>query len=371
MIAKKPSWRPSLAAVLTGLAAWAAQGCGKAAEPPPVVSAEAPTGVASAAVRWVPARPANDMSLFDVPAVVRSSPQSMAVITPPVRARLLDMPVQAGDHVTAGQVIALVQLPELVQAAATLRSCAERMAAYKRWLAELRTQRSLGMAKSSDVFDVESRLADLVAVQAAAEAQFKAAGLSLADAHRLGRDGSWPLRSPSDGVVHSVEGAIGGVVEPGTALARIVTTQAGRVEVRLVQALPDHGQLQFVAADGTAVDLQAAPTATAVDPADGALLAWYEPKQPQPLPSGLRGRLRVAGLPGHVVQIPTRALLRRDAKAWVITQNGQKQSELAVTVLAIAGPLALVEGLPPGTRVAAEADHATLPAEDTATRKGE
>ncbi|MBI5609840.1 MAG: efflux RND transporter periplasmic adaptor subunit [Deltaproteobacteria bacterium] len=371
MIDKKRPWRLFRAAVLTVLAAWAGPGCGKAADPAPAGPTAAPMGVASAAVRWVPARPASDLSLFDVPAIVRSSPQAAAVITPPVRARLLDMPVQAGDHVTAGQVIALVQLPELVQAAATLRSCAERQSAYKRWLAELRTQRSLGMARSSDVFDVESKLADLVAVQVAAEAQFRAAGLSLADAHRLGRDGSWPLRSPSDGVVHSVDGAIGAVIEPGTALARIVTPQAGRVEVRLVQALPDHGQLQFVAADGTAVDLQATPTATAVDPSDGALLAWYEAKQPQPLPTGLRGRLRVAGLPGHVVQIPTRALLRRDAKAWVIAQNGEKQRELAVTVLAIVGPLALVEGLPPGTRVAAEADHATLPADSSGTDKGE
>lgn len=361
-------------ACLVGLAG----GCGKSSSDAPAAAdaagpagTAAATGLASSSVRWVAAKPASDLSLFDVPAVVRASPQAAAVVTPPVRARLLEMHVKPGDQVELGQIVASVQLPELVQAAATWHSSLDRQAAYKRWLGELRTQRSLGMARSSDVFDVESKLADLLAVQAGAEAQFQAAGLKVADAHRLGRDGAWPLRAPLAGVVHSVEGALGAAIEPGQALAHIVGREPGRIEVRLAQALPDHGQLQFVAADGVAIDLQATPTATAVDPIDGALLAWYEPKQPQPLAAGLRGRLRVAGLPGHVVEIPTRALLRRHGKAFVMAQKDEKAVEWAVTVLAMLGPVALVEGLPPGTQLAAEADHAQPAHEITPTGQGD
>lgn len=341
--------------------------CACTAKPAAQSEAAAPliSDRASAAVRWVPARTAQDLSLFDVPAVVRSPADAAAVVAAPVRARLVQVLVQAGDQVQAGDAIASVRLPELVQAAAMLGTASERVQAHRRWLGELKTQRGLGMVRGAEVFDIEARLADLLATRAQAEAQLRAAGLAPEDAAVLLRDGLWTLRAPMAATVRSTEGIPGSVLEAGAVVAQLVAPRPSRIEVRLLGPLPQDADVQFVMNSGQVVALSSPPTATAVDPADGALLAWYVPKAAAVLPAGARGRLQVAALPGQVVQVPARALLHKSGRAFVIVLREQREQEVAVQVLALNGPIALIRGVVAGTPVAAEADRVALPTEQT------
>jgi hypothetical protein len=138
----------------------------------------------------------------------------------------------------------------------------------------------------------------------------------------------------------------------------LTALRPARIEARLTRPLPAGAALQFVATTGEVVDLAEPATLTVVDPADGAMLVWYQPQTPRLLAAGLRGHLRVAALSGTAVEVPARALLRRDGQATVLVQGstGKAPQQHAVEVLAVSGPIALVRGLASGALVAAEAD---------------
>ncbi len=354
-----------------GLAGWliaAATGCGKPAAPVDegaAAAAVAPATQASAATRWHAATEAGDVALLDVPAVVRLPATSAALVAIPARAQVMGLLVRVGDEVRAGQVLAEVRLPELVVAAAQLRSAEERIGAHKRWAAELRELRRDGLAKSAEVFEAEARLADLQAERMLAEAAIRAAGLQGGDASALASGQPWPVKAQRQGQVVGIEVVLGQLVENGAPLLRLQSAGEVRIEVRALQALPAQAQLEFVAQDGRVLELAADPTAVSTDPADGAWLGWYGLRQPQLLAQGLRGRVRLKRLAGGAVQVPARALIHAEGagttQASVIVRTPAGVRLQKVEVVALAGPMAIVRGIEVGSVVAAEADRVALP----------
>lgn len=328
-------------------------------------TAAAPATQASASTRWHTASAAGDVAILDVPAVVRLPASAAAVVAIPARAQVIRLAVRTGDVVTAGQELAQVRLPELVIAAAQLRSMDDRIAAHKRWSAELRELRRDGLAKSAEVFEAEARLADLQAERMLAEAAIRAAGLQAADAHALASGQPWPVKAQGAAQVIGIEVQLGQVVEAGSPLLRLQAAGEPRIEVRALQPLPPRAQLEFVAQDGRVLQLARDPTAVSTDPADGAWLGWYGLAQPQMLPQGLRGRVRLRMLDGGAVQVPARALIHAEgagtAQAFVIVRAGDRVHKQPVEVVALAGPMAIVRGIAAGTLVAAEADRVQLP----------
>lgn len=327
--------------------------CGRQADQAPAVAAP-PS--ASAAARWVAAEPAGDMDLLEVPAVVRAAADAAAVVAAPARARVLRVWVRNGDRVQAGDAIADVVPPELVQAAAVSRSASERLATHRRWLGQLHGHRAEGLVRGAEVFAIEAEVAELQAQATLARAQLRAAGVTDAEVAQL-RDGEpLTLRAPHAAVVRAVVAVPGSVVEAGAVLAHLVADRPARIEVRGLQPLPIDLTLTFVAAPDVQVGLHATPTATAVDSDGGGLLHWYEPNVPVALPAGLAGRVRARAPAGATVQLPARAIARQDgvAHVWVETPKGPVRR--SVDMLGVAGPLAVVRGLAAGTLVAAEAD---------------
>lgn len=311
---------------------------------------------ASAAARWVAAAPAGELDLFEVPAVVRTAADAEAVVAAPTRARVVQVWVRSGDRVLAGDPIADLVPADLVQAAAVLRSAGERLATHRRWLGQLHGHRAEGLVRGADVFAIEAEVAELQAQVAQARAQLRAAGVSEAEVARL-RDGEpLTLRAPHAAVVRAVAAVPGSVVEAGAVLAQLASDRPARIEVRGLQPLPTELTLTFAAATGQVVALQAAPTASALDGDGGAVLQWYEPAVPVALPAGLAGRVRARAPAGHAVQVPARAVVRRAAGAVVWAETPGGPVERPVVVLGVAGPLAVVRGLPAGTRVAAQGD---------------
>lgn len=353
--------RCSTLAVAAAVAIGSSGGCGRTPPPPPVESAG--PSAASAASRWVAARAARDLTLFEVPAVVRSASDASVVLAVPVRARVVRIAVRPGDMVSEGAVIAEVQLPELVQAAAAAQAAHDRLGAHKRWLGELRSLRGEGLVRAAEVFEAEAKVAELQAQIVESDAQLRAAGLTPTDGAALLRGATWPLRAPQGAVVRAVEADPGAVLDAGAVLVRLSALREARIEARLTRPLPRDAALQFVASSGEVIDLAGEATMTAIDPVDGAVMAWYRPLGAQLLAAGLRGRVRVAALQGSAVEVPARALIGRDGGAAVLLQgaSGQAPQRQAVEVLAVSGPLALVRGIAAGTLIAAEADLAYAP----------
>lgn len=336
-------------------------GCQKDAESAPPAATQPALAASSVETRWVAAVAAGDTTLLEAPAWTVAGPGTTAQLTVTVRARVEAVLVRAGDSVADGQALLRLRSPELVSAIVARKSAQKRIDAYERHVRELSNLRRDGLARTADVFAAEAQLADLLAERARADAVLHGAGLSEADATAVEKTGIWTLRAPMAGVVRGISAVLGGLAEPGaTALVELVAPQPARVEAHLHQALPSQVRVHFEPTAGLAVALGDAVTATAVDATDGSWVHWFEPLTPTDLPAGLRGRLRVSSSAQGAMQVPARALLQRPEGPAVVQKQGDQAVFAAVTVLAVAGPVAIVRGLHAGDLVAAEADRSPL-----------
>jgi biotin carboxyl carrier protein len=324
--------------------------------PPAETTSRAETGTGASAepsspVRWTAVRrPAEDGSLFVVPAVVGAAPAGRASVAAPVTVRVLAVPVRPGDVVQAGDVVVEVAAPELAQAIAVRRSAEARIVAHQKHLAGLRQLHKDGLLRAGEVFEIEAKLADLQAARAEAEAKLRGVGLDERELTALAATGRWPLRTPIAGTVREVQAVPGAVVAPPERMAQIEGLQPARIEARLQQDLPSGAQWSFEQADGALLPLQPTPTARLVDAADGSTQVWFDAATPTALPAGTRGRLRMTAWPADVWAVPVRALGSTAAGATV--RKWGVEAPVPVKVWGVAGGVALVRGLQAGDQVA-------------------
>ena len=231
------------------LATWAsvalvAVACHKAEESTPTpsahVPAEAAVAVSSVETRWVTVVSAGDAVILEAPAWTVAAPGSTAEVTVPVRGRLEEVLVRAGDHVDAGQALVRLRSPELVSAVVARKSAQKRIDAWEKHVRELANLRKDGLARTADVFAAEAQLADLQAERAQADAVLHGAGLTDADAATVEKSGLWTLRAPMAGVVRDVAAVLGAQAEPGAApLLVLVAVWPGRRRARWTARAPD------------------------------------------------------------------------------------------------------------------------------------
>jgi biotin carboxyl carrier protein len=325
--------------------------------PPAVVEPAVTPTAGGAAVRWARATAARGSFRWEVPAVARVDGLGAGVVTAAVRVRVVTVRAMPGDRVEAGQSLADVEAPEVLRALGNRDAATVRLAPLRVWRAELQSQRDAGLVRLSELRDVEARLADAEASLRIAEAELRASGFTPSDLDTLRRTGRAPLRAPVAGVVRSVAMVAGRVVDPGEApLASIAGARPPRVELRLHEPWPEGASLRFEPLSGPAVALDATPLSETVDPDTGARLLWLRPQGDASLVAGTAGRVVVSGLPEDAVEIPARALVRREGEARVLVRQGDTARPQAVRVLSVTAHTALVRGLPPGAEVVAEAD---------------
>jgi hypothetical protein len=328
-----------------------------------------PAAAPSAPTPWVRVRPAEGLSLLEVPARVLPSPDAVAEVVPPYRARVVRIHVRAGQRVARGAPILDVLAPELVRAAGAYVAAGTRLSAYSKHREQLLSLRSEGLVRLADLAEVETKVAEALADQQAALGTLRGADLGGADAARLlSGGGTLTLRAPIAGVVTALRAAIGETHEnPDLPLAHIAGEGEVQIEARLSAALPPAAHVAFVTPAGETVPVRAIGSAPVVDARDGTRLSWYAPDLPAQsprLPAGLLGRLRVTLPAGSgVVAVPARALLPGDGGAagqgTVLLRRGAEIQKLPVEVLSTSGADALVRGpLREGDEVAAEASAA-------------
>jgi len=344
------------------LAGVALLGCERAAAP--AASTAAPTEqrlATSTPTPWIKTLLPGNLTILEVPARTSAPPEATAMVTAPVRVQVRRLLVRVGDRVEQGAAVAEVLAPELVQAAALHQNATDRIATHKRRLADLRSLKAEGLARTGELFEIESSLANLQADHDHAQAVLRGAGMVEKEWPALLATGIWTLRAPVAGIIREMTAEIGGVIEPGQApLARIAGEQIVRIEVHLHQPMPVGVRLGFVPSTGGVYALAEVPTATAIDPGDGSVMAWYELTDAPPLPPGLRGRVRATSMPEGAVQIPSRAIDERQGKPQVVLRQGDSATWKAVEVLAVSGATAVVRGLAVGDEVAAEAERSPL-----------
>lgn len=338
------------AAVLCAIAAAA---CASEPAPPAAPEADRPS---SRSVPWAIARDASGLALLDAPATVVGPADAEASIGPPARTRVEKVHVQVGDPVEAGQAVAEVVMPEIVEAAGRLAAAKIRIEAQSRQRQRLLALQEHGLARTADLAEAETALAQARAERTAALAILQGAGLSEDDAQAmLDRRGSVTLRSPIAGVVLSIQAPIGSIHEGGgEPLVRIGAATSGRVVARTSVSLPEGASFVWLSPGRPPIPLELRASSPLVDPRDGSREHFFEPAEP--IPPGLAGKVRILLPEGtRLTAIPARALFLRDGRAFVYAQAPEGVREVEVRVLSSSGSEALVEGLEPGAKVAADA----------------
>lgn len=333
-----------------------ATACSRAPGP---VAVPPPTAAPSARTAWVRSRSTDGLSLLEAPAVVLPSPEGQAAVAPPFRARVARIHVRVGQRVRRGQTLADVVMPEVVQAAGSYAAATTRLEAYAKRKSQLDALRGDGLVRLTDLLEAETRLAEARAEQQGSLATLRAAQLEAGDvAVILSGSGQVALKSPIEGMVTSVHGTVGEAREPGgEPMVRVAGEGESRIEARFARAWPEAGaRYELVVAGGQRVKVALVARAPAVDPRDGAIVAWFQPPPEARVPAGLAGRLEVGLPPGAgFAVVPARAVALDGSRAYVVVHRSGVSGRVPVEVLASSGADALVRGLAADEEVAADA----------------
>lgn len=332
--------------------------CTSESESEPAPAAE--TAMSSPA-RWVPVRAATGRSMA-LPAIVVADPQGAAEVTALYSGQVQKVMVQPGDAVAEGAPLAELAAPELAAAVAELASARRQLELLRARLASLADLRKAGLARQSQVFELEARVAELEAKEGLAAAQLRSRGLSGVDRRSLATTGRLVLKSPVAGVVTDVHVHLGQTVSPdGRPLVQVQGRGSVRVEVQLPAPLPESAALELRGHDGRRHALKTPAVASVVDPETGTLRAWFELAEDR-LPSGLRGEVQVRAADGAWFEVPTKAIARKGDGAEIFLRRKGEARWVPVRVEAESGAVALVQGeLQKGDEVLADASAAPQP----------
>lgn len=328
---------------------------------PPAPEPPAAQTASSAATTWAAARRASDVPFFEAPAHVLPSPDAVAVLSPPLDARVVRVVARVGEPLARGAVVVEVMMPELVAAAGALESATELVHGYEARRALLLELKQEGLAQTADVADVEAKLAESRAARQIALSTLRLAGYTAKDARRLLAAPVVALRAPIAGVLVTLDAVPGELRGPsGAPLAKVAGEGEGRVEARLSFELPADAALEFVDAAGGVFALALVSQSPLRDALDGSRTLWAQFAAPSPrrAPSpGAAGRLRArlsADAP-HVVVL-ARAVAQNEHGAYVFVRRNGAVERVLVRVEATSGLDALVAGaLAAGDEVASDA----------------
>jgi cobalt-zinc-cadmium efflux system membrane fusion protein len=122
-------------------------------------------------------QPVNDKLIL--PAVVESDPARTASVLPPLSGRVLQLKVALGDRVKAGQVVAVIDSPDLGQAYDDNDKAADAYALTKKTLERQQEQLKLGAAATREVDQAQSDFNQASAEYERTKARLQAIGVPL------------------------------------------------------------------------------------------------------------------------------------------------------------------------------------------------
>ncbi|HVO46916.1 MAG TPA: efflux RND transporter periplasmic adaptor subunit [Steroidobacteraceae bacterium] len=148
-----------------------------------------------------------------LPAVVESDPARTAPVLTPVAGRLLELRVSLGERVRQGQVLALIDSPDLAQAYADDVRAADTLALAERNLTRQEEQFRLGAASSRDLDQSRSERAQAAAESARTRARLKILGVGAEPPEHAS---VLAIRAPVGGSITSLGVASGNMINDPT-----------------------------------------------------------------------------------------------------------------------------------------------------------
>jgi len=147
-----------------------------------------------------------------LPATVESDPARTVAVLPPLSGRLIALKVALGDRVARGQVLAIIDSPDLGQAFDDDQKAADADQLAAKNLAREEAQHALGVASDKDLDQAKSDRAQAAAEYTRTQARLKMLGADTAS--RAGR--LLTIAAPVDGSVISLNVAQGAMINDPT-----------------------------------------------------------------------------------------------------------------------------------------------------------
>ncbi len=158
-----------------------------------------------------PARPVSPR--LTLPAIVEADPARTSVVLAPLSGRLVALKVALGDRVTQGQLLAVIDSPDLGQAYADDAKAADALNLSQKNLGRQEAQNKLGVASDRDLDQARSDHAQAAAEYARTQARLRMLGASLENksSSRL-----LTLSAPMNGSVTALSVAPGNMINDPT-----------------------------------------------------------------------------------------------------------------------------------------------------------
>ncbi len=345
---------------LAGLVCLALVGCAPAGDEHGDEHAEHAEHAEAGPRNWATVAVPSDRGLLEAPAQTVGAAKDRAAIAAAFPGRIEVVHVRPGDRVEVGTPLFEIAMPEVLRAAASVSAADTRLGSFRRRRDELEALRKKGLAKSSQVFEVEAQLTAVKAERQVGTAVLRATGIEAGDRGALLRSGTVALTSPVAGIVTDVPVSTGEWREPAQGpVVRIVAEGTVRVEAHVTRPIPEGVTVAFVAADGRRLELEGTPLASVIEPDTGLTRTWLEPTDATARwAHGVRGRLVVGGTE-ELRQVPAAALKMKEGAAVVLVQDqadAHGVRAVPVQVVSTSGTTALVTGeLAVGDRIAVDA----------------
>jgi cobalt-zinc-cadmium efflux system membrane fusion protein len=148
------------------------------------------------------------------PGIVESDPAVTAAVTAPLTGRLEELPVALGQRVMRGQVVAVLDSPDLAQAYEDNAKALDALALTARNLERQEQQLKIGVISDRDLDQTRSEHAQAQAEATRAQAHLVALGVTAADSSHPGR---LIVRAPVGGSITSLNVARGNMLNDATA----------------------------------------------------------------------------------------------------------------------------------------------------------
>lgn len=189
-------------------------------------------------VRWAPVAASDVSGVLEYPGQLVPNEDRTARLGAPAQGRVMEVHVQLGDRVTAGQQLVTLQSPEASAARADYNKAVAAVGSARATATYARTAREraerLFAIKAASRQDVERAQAEDEVAQAVLRQAEAEVGRASAAAEQLGgasAAGAMVLRSPMSGTVLSREARPGAVVEAGSPLVTVADTRTLWLEI--------------------------------------------------------------------------------------------------------------------------------------------
>jgi len=292
---------------------------------------------------------------LSVPAVIEADPARSVAVLPPLAGRLAELKVGLGDRVAAGQVLAVIDSPDLAQAYDDDEKAADLLALTEKTLKRQEQQAEIGVASAHDLDQARSDYTQALAEHTRAEARLRDIGAQAVDHHRL------VVRAQAAGSVTTLTVAQGSMINDPT---QPMMTVADLSTVWVTAMVPENNIGEISKGQTAEVSLDAYPgqvlkgrvqfVSDVVEPdsrRDKVRIAF--PNANLALKPNMFATVTLDGTAKSQVVLPTSALLMNNDRTTVFVETGDWVFERRIVDPSLEdGPeVAISTGVKPGEQV--------------------